>query len=247
MRDEKVEKLFKFLKSNRKYNKKVQSDFYRQVIASCKNTNDKVISLLHYIVNTQSQPQIDKLAIFFQEIQRSYADLSSFKGFVSILSKSKEYKELTYENVFTSLKNKSGWGDKTAALFVKSIYHLHNGEYDEDIKLWHDAPNNPSIKGNFHLPVDAVIICVFDQLNILKSRNFQSINEYLSKNYRGKDMEVWDDLWFWGFITQRSNREKRTIEWNANKYWALLHTSKDERTIKEIKIKAEEFMDILKH
>ena len=48
-------------------------------------------------------------------------------------------------------------------------------------------------------------------------------------------MEVWDDLWFWGFINQRGSGLTREFIWNEPKYWALIETAKDEASINKIK------------
>ena len=62
---------------------------------------------------------------------------------------------------------------------------------------------------------------------------FDKINRILSKNYTGDEIEVWDDLWFWGFITQKGSDSNRSFEWNEDKYWSLLHTPKDKQSINQ--------------
>jgi len=46
------------------------------------------------------------------------------------------------------------WGNKTSALFVKSIFHLHNSNYPGKLKLWGDAPDTIAKENDFYLPVD---------------------------------------------------------------------------------------------
>ena len=58
-------------------------------------------------------------------------------------------------------------------------------------------------------------------------------------------MEVWDDLWFWGFITQNGSGDQREFVWNENKYWAIKETDKSFEMVMEIKAKAIEFLDIM--
>ncbi|RYH75889.1 hypothetical protein EVU94_02745 [Flavobacteriaceae bacterium 144Ye] len=48
-------------------------------------------------------------------------------------------------------------------------------------------------------------------------------------------MEVWDDLWFWGFINQRGSGLNREFIWNEAKYWALIETAKDKKSINSIR------------
>ncbi len=85
------------------------------------------------------------------------------------------------------------------------------------------------------LPVDSVITTVFEsitqsgRLQDAPSVTFAGINRYLRDHlgYRDRDLLVWDDLWFWGFITQRTADGRRTHEWNEAKYWAVPHALKD--------------------
>jgi hypothetical protein len=247
MHNETLKKLFNFLQNNRVYNKNVQNAFYKDVVLYRSTANDKIVSLLYHVANTQSQPNIDKLAEFFQRIYLNYSRLSTFEEFVSILIGKQTIGQLRYFDLFCALKHQSGWGNKTAALFVKSVYHLHNGEYGEELKIWDDAPTKIFKDEQFYLPVDAVIEFIFKRLELPITVDFNGINNYLfkSKLYNAELMEIWDDLWFWGFITQKGGGDKRFMEWNENKYWALLHTDKDQKTINEISNKAVKFIGIL--
>jgi hypothetical protein len=248
MPNDNLSQLFDFLKSNRSFNKEVQHSFYKHVISPYKSPNDRAISLLHHVANTQSQPNIDKLAVFYKLIQDNYCELSNFSGFLSVLNVNKTTINLTYSDVFNKLHELSGWGKKTAALFVKSIYHLHNGDYDHDLQIWNDAPRIINCDEPFYLPADAVIQFIFEALKVNCKYDFDGINNYLHKSnlYPGNIMEIWDDLWFWGFITQKGGGDKRKIEWNENKYWSLLHTNKTQKQIGQIKRKAGEFIDIIR-
>lgn len=241
---EKIEAIFEFLKENRKYNKEVQTSFYKHIILPHENKEDKIIALLHHVVNTQSQPKIDKLSIFFQKINSKKQHLNSYKNFINLFDKNKE---LSYDNLFKILIDEDGWGNKTAALFCKMIYHLHCREYDAKFKIWDDIPNSIADNDKFYLPVDTVIIEIFKSLNISYSNNFEGINDFLNSKYKGNDIEVWDDLWFWGFISQKSVKDKkdRELGWNEAKYWALLETNKDDKTILEIKEKVGTFINLL--
>ena len=135
--EEKLREIFSFLKENRSHNKAVQEGFYVSAVTPYDKVEDKVINLLYDIANTQSQPKIDKLSSFFKLIQEKPNDLRTFKGFLNRIS---ENKELTYRNLYESLRNQSGWGNKTAALFTKTIFHLHNGNYRNDLEIWSDTP-----------------------------------------------------------------------------------------------------------
>jgi hypothetical protein len=60
-----------------------------------------------------------------------------------------------------------------------------------------------------------------------------------------KQMEIWDDLWFWGFITQNGSGDQREFVWNENKYWVIKESDKSLEMVMEIKRKATEFLDII--
>ena len=241
----KIDLIFDFLKYNRIYNYKVQEKSYQTFLTPHKTIEDKVYSLLFHIANTQSQPKIDNLANFYQKINGSIEQLNSFKNFIDLI---KPHNDITYnyDGLYKSMMEQNGWGKKTAALFTKTIYHLHNGNYKSEFKLWNDIPNKIIDTDDFYLPVDAVIISVFSKIAPETNWNFEKINAELKKHYKPNDIEIWDDLWFWGFITQKGSGTDRDFEWNNNKYWALLETDKDSESIKIIKTKANQFLDILK-
>jgi hypothetical protein len=153
---------------------------------------------------------------------------------------------LNYDSLYNGLKNQNGWGKKTAALFSKSIYHLHNGDYSENLKIWDDVPKTIANNDSFYLPVDAVIIAIFKKIDSSINWDFDKINKTLKSKYNGSEIEVWDDLWFWGFITQNGSGNNRVFEWNENKYWVLKESDKEKLKIEEIKNKCHEFLEIFK-
>ncbi|MFH6937055.1 hypothetical protein [Flavobacterium sp. FlaQc-30] len=236
----KIEELFKFISNNRKYNKALQERYYRSIILPCNGEKEKIVSLLYHIANTQSQPKIDNLAEFYKSIITEENSLKSFKEFVIKINPNGES---NFESVYKGMLNQKGWGPKTSALISKSIFHLHNGQYSADLKIWNDVPTLIDENDSFYLPVDAVIIAIFKKLNPDKTWNFTNINSLLKRKYIGQEIEIWDDLWFWGFITQNGG-ENRKFEWNENKYWALKESDKDKIKIEEIKNKCQEFLGI---
>lgn len=251
--ESKLPEIYNFLKENRKYNKEVQQNFYNAAILPFENINDKIISLLYNIVNTQSQPRIKLLADFFRKIHSNLDELNSFKEFVEFLNDSDKV-PVNYFSLYKGLNNQKGWGNKTAALFTKSIYHIHNGEYSDNLKIWKDAPKTLVDSDTLYLPVDAVIIKIFEELDKEnKTQDFKSINNRLNNSkYSNYDIEIWDDLWFWGYITQKGSGKNRKIShveegWNEDKYWALKESNKDPNTINEIKTKAKSFLKFLKN
>jgi hypothetical protein len=238
---DKIEILFKFISDNRKYNKALQERYYRSIILPCKDEKEKIISLLYHIANTQSQPKIDKLAEFYKSIIREDIALKSFNEFVLKINPNGKN---NFESVYKGMLNQKGWGPKTSALISKSIFHLHNGHYSEDLKIWEDVPKQIEENDSFYLPVDAVIIAIFKKLDNSINWDFDKINKELKKQYKGNEIEIWDDLWFWGFITQNGSGDNRTFEWNENKYWVLKESNKDQIEIEKIKNKCQEFLEI---
>lgn len=238
-----IEKLFKFIYNNRKYNKALQERYYRSIILPYKDEKEKIISLLYHIANTQSQPKIDKLSEFYKSIITAENSLKSFKEFVLKINPNGN---INFESVYKGMLNQKGWGPKTSALISKSIFHLHSGHYSEDLKIWNDVPKLIDENDSFYLPVDAVIIAIFKKLDSKTNWDFDKINKTLKAKYNGHEIEVWDDLWFWGFITQNGSGNNRVFEWNENKYWMLKESDKDKLKIEEIKSKCHEFLEIFK-
>lgn len=239
----KLSSLFYFLNENRDYNKKVQSNSYKLFLEPFDSLEDKLYSVLHHVANTQSQPKIDILASFFQKVHSNKSQLHSFKTFIDFLT-DKDNSIHNYESLYYGILRQSGWGNKTSALFTKTIYHLHNGKYGFQNSIWEDAPKVIGSEEKIFLPVDAVIEAIFHRIDPSIRWNFHKINKLLQDNYSSEDMEVWDDLWFWGFINQRGSGLIREFTWNEPKYWALIETAKDEASINKIKNTSIRFLKI---
>ena len=242
--DKTLEELFVFLQKNRKYNKELQTRYYSSIIDPKNGTFENLVSLLYHIANTQSQPKIDKLASFYKKIYENKELVCSFKGFLSVISPKKKITN-DFNGLYEGMKDQNGWGEKTSALFSKTIYHLHNNEYPYELKIWNDAPSKIKETDLFYLPVDAVIIAIFKAIDKSKNWTFNKINKSIKKDYAGNEIEIWDDLWFWGFITQIGTGKNREMKWNLNKYWTLKESDKNPETIIKVKAKAEEFLDLL--
>lgn len=237
--DKKLDKIFAFLNTSRKFNHALQDRFYQSVVIPFNNNKDKVVSLLYHIANTQSQPKIDNLANFYKYIHQDTNCFSSFNNFVGKINPNQP---VNFDSLYNGMRNQDGWGKKTAALFTKSIYHLHNGHYSDKVRIWNDVPPNLVSNDSFYLPVDAVIVAIFKKLDNSINWDFDKVNRTLKQKYNGQQIEVWDDLWFWGFITQNGSGDNRQFEWNENKYWALKESDKNQETIEEIRKKSDEFL-----
>lgn len=254
-KNEKLNKIFKFISNdkNRVYNQQIQLGFVETWIGD--NTlqlNKKVLNLLYNVFNTQSQPDIEKGADFFKKIHNNPNYYKSFFDFCIFVSGNQNLKkeDANFQFIFEHLKKHDGWGEKTSSLFLKVIYEIHNGRFI-DYSFWDDVPNKEAT-GRLFLPVDQVIDYIFkvvyDQKADLK---FELINKILFDNYKKpEEILIWDDLWFWGYITQQSYKEngktkRKFVEFNDAKYWTLLNSNKDEDTIKITKIKSIEFLNLI--
>jgi len=241
---ESLKNIFDFLIENRIYNKELQTRYYSGIVKPQNSKAERIVSLLYHTANTQSQPKIDNLAEFYKKIYRNIDLLNSFTGFMSVINPN-GIETNNYSGLYNGMKNQNGWGEKTSALFAKSIFHLHNNEYPSELRVWSDAPSDLEKNDNFYLPVDAVIIAIFNEIKP-QNWNFKSVNKIIDENYSGKDIEVWDDLWFWGFISQIGTGDGRKMGWNLNKYWNLRESDKNPKKITEIKEKSEQFLNILR-
>ena len=265
---DKIGDILVFLKENKEYNHKLQEKYYLSVLCPYDTLEDKIMSLLYDIANTQSQPKINKLSKFYKEINKNKETFASFNNFVKQLiiiqtEKEKPKKHLpkkfknnqNYQTLFEAMRVQDGWGDKTAALFVKNIYNYHSGKYDEKLKIW-DENKIPNLDENdkLFLPVDAVIITIFNRLDEITNKSgkkknwtFHKINKFLQKNnYSNEEMLLLDDLWFWGFITQETDNNERKIKYNGAKYWMIKDAPKNKEKKEAIEQKAKEFIKLLK-
>lgn len=272
--EDKLRKIFEFLKENRCYNRELQTKCYIADISPYKVTDasGRALSLLYRVVNTQSGPNMDEVSKTFRILDKDLKCLDSFNSFVNHISKNEHKKKPPkkirkmhgrYDSLYHGMKDLPGWGEKTAALFVKSIYHMHHKDYNktENLKIWSDTPEKIDDGDIFRLPVDKVVVSIFEEIDQeRKTMSFSAINKTLNDmSYSAEEIEVWDDLWFWGYITQkieviqRANKKqdkkriaKREIKWNKNKYWALRDSDKNSKKIDVIEKKAEKFIEILK-
>ncbi len=237
-----MKNLFVFLEQNQRFNIELQKKFYKRIVLSETETENKVVDLLYEVVSNQSKTSIDKIAKFFKFILENTTQLNTFEGFVKRVNP--KYPNASFKNLFYGMKNQPGWGNKTAALFTKCIFQLHNESFPTEFKIWDDVPRLVKDDKLF-LPVDRVITCIFEKLNFLEYVNFKSINRFLHDEYSNEQIEIWDDLWFWGFITQKGSGKDRIHSWNENKYWILKDSDKNPNSIEEIKEKSLCFLEIL--
>jgi len=225
----------------------MQRRCYNADIKPYATRKDKVLSVVYRIFNTQSRPRMNLLGSSSRFLYSNKKCFGSFGNFVRHINDNRDV-VVNYSSLFNGMNAQDGWGPKTAALFVKSIYHLHNGKYGgEELKIWNDAPGEIEDGDIFKLPVDAVMGSIFEKINPTGEKlSFAAANRRLNDmGYSATEIEIWDDLWFWGFFTQFGGGDDRQFGWNENKYWSQRDTSKDEKSISDIKSKAKVFLKIL--
>ena len=221
-RPRRIQSLFEFLDRNKAINVRIQRGYIAESLSQ-KKVEDRALLLMQRALNTQSQPKLDPIAKFLQAAFESNA-LRSFGAFRSWILASAESDS---DNIREALQHWEGWGPKTAALFVRNLAIIEMAPRLREC-FWTDV--NVLEGQEIDLPVDAVILEVFAHVGPLIGKNLKShksINKYLRDElgYSAKEMLIWDDLWFWGFITQRSAPKSkggdRTVGWNEGKYWSI--------------------------
>lgn len=279
---EKIEKIFKFLEENREYNKEFQKKDYKKVLNWKNTVFEKLESLFYNVINTQSWTDFDNRWEFFKYFHKHFSESwekIKFWVFLDFLYKAEKndndcilkdadekflkeegFKKFmqenqntnTYKKLFYLLERKKWWWPKTSALFVKTIYHIHNENYLwKEFHIFSDFPEWNFENDEFFLPVDEVIIQIFKKI-LWVTKTFKSMNNFLKDNFSkyslGTKMEIWDDLWFWGYFTQSakvqdSQQEERVFGWNENKYYVSEFSDKEK--IGKIFKKANEFIRII--
>ncbi|OAJ58382.1 hypothetical protein A6V36_05515 [Paraburkholderia ginsengiterrae] len=236
-----ISDLFAFLSQHHNINIEVQHGFITESLSPSR-LEDRAILLMQKVLQTQSQPKLDPICNFLKEVTAAGAH-RSFKAFRDFATESGKYE------LIDGLRRQDGWGPKTAALFVRNLGYI---ELEPTLKnkFW---PDTSVLAGdNLRLPVDRVITAVFEALAPRlpegPSATIAGINEYLHDRlcYRDQELLIWDDLWFWGFITQKNAKGgPREHGWNEAKYWAVPHAPKDALSIGRIKATSDKFLELV--
>ncbi|MFZ6758152.1 hypothetical protein ACO0K9_13160 [Undibacterium sp. Ji50W] len=242
----KLQKIFAFLEEHHHWSINFQMEEWMNMLGGCSNAGDRLNALLYGIANTQSQPNLDYLAEFWQKLHDHYrhSNDTRLSAFCRFLGKDTG-KPLT--DLYTGLVAHKGWGHKTAALFVKNVINIHRSD-TRRLHIFRDGrrlARNIGKDERIYLPVDAVIAFIFGLQGESVDVRFRRINEHIQEFAKGQpeQMLVWDDLWFWGFITQRGKGADRSMEWNAPKFWAMRSHSKSD--VLELQTLAAKFIKIV--
>ncbi len=243
-RPARIEAIFQFLKRNASINEALQVGFIRETLSPA-TVEERALLLLQRVMDTQASPQLDAVCQFIEPISQSGClnSCADFRAYVARTTGSTD--------LWQGLRQSPGWGEKTAALLVRNLAITEKHPALGSL-LWPDV--DVLMRAEVRLPVDAVILAIFERLGPLRNgkvlRSFSAINSYLKSDlgYTSEDMYVWDDLWFWGFITQRSapQQKQRIHTWNAPKYWAIPHAPKSAKEVANIAQLAHEFLALFK-
>ena len=247
MRDDqttkKIKDVFNFLKRHHDYDRLIQHGYVKQTLSACSSPRERMRLMLERAVNSQSKPSLDNVAAFWKDVHESKENLDSYRGFYDFI------KRESHTDLMSALSRQAGWGNKTASLFVRNLWIAYCEKALKPL-IWSDLDLTHE---RLYLPVDAVIKNIFSQIDTSKKWDFVSINHKLNPNgekpqYSNEQMLIWDDLWFWGFITQRSEpgSKLREFEWNEAKYWSIFTAPRDKISIKKIKALAEGFVNLIK-
>ena len=239
--------IFTFLKENRQHNDELQRYELQKAMHGAFVNREYILSLLYHAFNTQSQPKLDKSLAFFKALVHE-GSFDTMQGFVESLYKianKPQPNTISYQTLYLGLTEQPGWGPKTAALFTKNIFCVHS-KWNGQLGFWEDAPAQIDSNDKLYLPVDEVILAIFREIAPSLSWDFNKINEHLFAEWNGADLEIWDDLWFWGFISQHGSGAKRIHQYNEAKLWSLyIFTLDRSKSYSLLQEKSEEFITLL--
>lgn len=249
----KLERIFDLLVRNRQFNEAVQHAAYRQDVLPWPDTGSKLQSLLHSKAHTQSSPKLDVLMPTWKQLHQNYDAFkkarspSDLNEALWTLAKPNIVRDRdnrpVFEEIRTALEKAAGFGKKTAALFVKSIVEIHTLPINHDLRFLPDFSIDP--QDRLKIPVDTVIEHIFGCLGA-PGEDFTSINVLIEQSGLSfaDRPTLWDDLWFWGFITQMSGKETGRVNCiNEPKFWSILGAPVD--NWEQIGAAAEEFRQLV--
>ena len=249
---ERLDAIFNFLSGqddngvqNRYFNQIVQKTAYNACLLQYDQPAWKIKSLLQHIWSQQAGANLDVTLPTWRRFQHDWGTFNNvyyvedLADAIRLLSPHHIVNPNLLEGhpplfrIWRYIKDTPGFGEKTAALFVKAIVDVHTVPAYHDHRFL-DGFDAIAANDRVQVPVDIVIQTIFKNL-IGNNINFNQINELLFSlnpdvlalhdpalaNYTAAQASIWDDLWFWGFVTQRTQGGVRLVEVNAAKFWGL--------------------------
>ncbi|MBR7977030.1 hypothetical protein KDX01_28445 [Burkholderia vietnamiensis] len=240
-RPKSIRDLYAFLVEHHHINAAIQRGFLGESLSPA-TVDERALLLMHRVLQTQSRPRLDPICQFFSRVrdQRASETFAAFHHLITVGGKL---------GLVDGLALQPGWGAKTAALFVRNLAYIESTP-KLCAKFWRDTR---VVEGDhLRLPVDAVILTIFEALapylNWSKAISASNVGRYFHHDlgYRDEELVVWDDLWFWGFVTQKTVAGKTRVHgWNESKYWAVPHAPRDRQSIKHIKQCSKRFLKLI--
>jgi len=242
-------KILTFLEQHEEWNLAFQREEFQRHLQHYATPKGRLAALLHLIAYTQSQPKMEPLAALWERVENHdwHADGPSLAELVAFFYASPQAPGTAtpWDALYRGVRAQEGMGEKTAALFVKSIIMLHRSDlqhlYFLRDPLSAQAPVTADI---IRLPVDAVIRDIFSRHLGQEYKTFSRINKYLQEHFSPEQILRWDDLWFWGFFSQRTSSDSsRVTQWNPAKYWC--QPSTDKKRIESAEVLCKAFIGLL--
>ena len=249
---EQLRHVFDFIIEHRRYNRETQRKSYEANLRAWEDNGNKLRSLLHATSGTQARGSLDGLAETWKRLHRHgqvFDQVRTLDQLVRALElleppvrRERSRPAYPLDSMWHSLSRAQGFGDKTAALFLKALVDVHNLEINRDLRFLDDF--RVDSQDVIRVPVDSVITYIF-RLITGRTLKFSTINEIIRRSglHRESEATIWDDLWFWGFITQHGGGESRQLAVNEAKFWSILGSPKEQWS--DIRRAAEKFIMIL--
>lgn len=257
-------KLFDFLKKNHSHNRAFQLISLKSSVLPFETKKEKIRSLLVDAANTQSQANLDTLgdlwSVTANEKEGTFESATEFAAFLEKMSQKSSKKAYgneepsgLLEKMFSSLNKVPGLGRKTSALFIKNLVYLHHkdeclGYPNDRLGFWEDEDLQCINQDRIYIPVDSVIEHIFSKTTVGGEfvRINQSIHNFMNEKKKPMiEMLYWDDLWYWGFFTQRVDKDNgRTDKLNKPKFMSWKNSSP--KSFSEVENHAHEFLEIVK-
>jgi len=247
-----LDTLYSFLSKNAEYNAHVQHMAYVSVLKPWSGNYDRISSLLHSHMQLQASPSLDDMSKTCQNLFQHRESFDAVRSPAALLAALRNLSDCsrnvsgsnceTFDCMWHVVKDIPGFGPKTAALLIKAVIDVHTLEVNRNLRF---LDGFCVLQGDFvRVPVDAVIQYIFNRLTG-RILDFDTINQLIFK-IAGRDSAeatTWDDLWFWGFITQHGGGDKRKLAINEAKFWTIFGSPKNKWNA--VRQRAGEFIEIL--